>query len=326
MAPPFPTPKTLDGKAVQPRPDSLLDLLLKGVPRERLAVFTNGTPDELLALVLLAVEMHSFNHVDVIVSGLCDCYFPHALAAVRLAAIQYCKLPASKLRIFAGLTKLCQANGECARHFDRYAGATPRAVRESDLHAELNADPDTAYSAAIILGDVDAAQRMAAATARCTPSRIYKSVFENTVVIIMYTAPTVACSPAPWTRGRKCIYTFSAAHAVGDLECPDRLEEIARRVRTTYPSLWPDVASWPKYGLCQANHEEYYPAGVCMLVATLNMPHSQVPEHLAKCFGHPASYYFTYTPRDVHDQADSLWTLMNAIDDAIGTLVTVWRE
>ncbi len=313
--------------AVQPKPDTLLDLLLRDVQRERLLVLTNGTPDELLALVMLASEMHTFKRVDIVVSGLCDCFFPTAIAAVHAIARKHCKLPPNRLHIVAGLTKLCVANGRCGQNFDRYAGDMPPATRESELHEELKTHEIT-YSLALVLGDYAAGIRMSNATAQCKTSRIPTTAFEGCVCVIMYHNRHVAAAPARWTTGRKRIYTFSSAHAIGDVDLSVRMDEVAASVRETYPLLWPDSPGWPTHGLCQTSNTNYYAGGVCMLAATLNMTASQVPHHLAQCFGSGpvGTYYFSREENDPEVRTDAAWSLLFDVHSSVGNPVAVWRE
>lgn len=154
-------------KGGAPAPDAVPEVLA-GVfvgGRARMLVTLEATPDQLLALVLLAPVARMFGAVDVVVSGMWDDTFAHDLEAARCVLYDHCKLSRSTARVYAGWTAV--GGGAPPGLINRGPLVAPSVARVAErmqsvdrAYNSVASRGNYAYDAVVVLGEALELERL----------------------------------------------------------------------------------------------------------------------------------------------------------------------
>lgn len=311
-------------QAGSPRTNVLVEELMRDVQRERLLIFTNGTPDERLAIILLGTFMHSFKTVDIVVGGLCDVRFEEAVEGVLVAVTKHVKLAPPHARVFSGQTRVCSHNGECAN--------TPRAdfgrpcnfarLRAEQLHSEINAHK-LPYSAVLVLGTADEAWTMRKATG---DNRGHAIAFLNSLIVSMEFPPGDVALGDHWQSDARREFTFSPIGVVGEVKLLDRVNDIVAAVYRKFPKLWAIECGTPSRSPCERVHEmgELH---ACLLGAALHVEPTQYATLGINTYS-KGNYVMTHMfgDGDVARQTAALTVLLETIQNSVDGFLPPWHE
>ncbi len=235
--------------------DLLANAFLDGVGRERMLVTLEATPDQLLALIVLAPVMHKFRRVDVILGGMWDRTLAHDIRAVKHVLFAHCNLR-GVARVFAGWTRVRPGAPPALADvgYEALECGSARVVAEQMCAANAQ------YDAAVVLGDDAEINRLAydhqAAGALVKTALAFARLPTNTHT-----------KTAFWWQTHR-IYMLPRDLIPAKSIAKHAFEHLAEKVAIRFPDLHAIAAAYAGHGLYGAHRTEATILTASLLVNT----------------------------------------------------------